>query len=120
MKFAYLIMAHDSPNLLLRLLQALDYKNCDIYLHIDKKSKEFSNVSFKNIVKNANLFVYSKFNVYWGDISQTKCQFYLLKQATQKHHDYYHLLSGHDVLIKKIPKLMTTALFQKTAQSMIQ
>ena len=37
MKHAYLIMAHNEWDMLNKLIQALDYPNNDIYLHIDKK-----------------------------------------------------------------------------------
>lgn len=39
MKHAYLIMAHNEWELLNKLINALDYSDNDIYLHIDKKSK---------------------------------------------------------------------------------
>ena len=97
MKFAYLIMAHDSLEQLQLLLEALDYEENDIYLHVDRKSR-LAIESLKT--QNANLHVSSKYAVYWGDISQTKCQIYLLNEAIKSYHDYYHLLSGHDFPIK--------------------
>ena len=38
-KHAYLIMAHHRFDVLKMLLTDLDYKDNDIYLHIDKKQK---------------------------------------------------------------------------------
>ena len=38
-KHAYLIMAHNNPYILKKLLNLIDDKRNDIYLHIDKKSK---------------------------------------------------------------------------------
>lgn len=99
MKFAFLIMAHNHYEQLILLLKQLDRQNADIYLHIDAKSK-IKTSDFNNILKNANLYVYKKFKVYWGDLSQTKCQLYLLNEALKSKHDYYHLLSGSDLLIK--------------------
>jgi glycosyltransferase len=100
MKFAYLIMAHDNPNQLKILLELLDYGINDIYLHIDPKSRELKNVNWLGCVKYAKIYTYSKYNVLWGDISQTKCQMFLLKEALRFHHDYYHLISGKDLPIK--------------------
>lgn len=100
MKFAYLIMAHDNPDQLIRLLKQLDWSMNDIYLHLDKRSTCFDFGVIGSAVVNANLFIYSKYRVYWGDISQTKCQIYLLKQAVSTYHDYYHLLSGKDFPLK--------------------
>lgn len=100
MKFAYLIMAHDNPEQLKILLRSLDDKNNEIFLHIDKKSDLINKSELYNFTKNAQLNIYSKFNVYWGDMSQTKCQLFLLREAAKTYHDYYHLLSGHDLLLK--------------------
>ena len=38
MKHAYLIMAHNEPYILEKLLKLIDYSDNDIFLHIDKKS----------------------------------------------------------------------------------
>lgn len=110
MKFAYLIMAHDNEAQLKLLIKVLDYKENDIYLHIDKKS-ELKEKVFE--VRNAKLYIYRKVSVYWGDISQTKCQFFLLNEALKSYHDYYHLLSGHDFPIK--PHKEIVAFFEKNA-----
>lgn len=97
MKFAYLIMAHDNESQLKMLLDALDYEENDVYLHIDKKS----NINMDSYKMNrAKLYLYKKYSVYWADFSQTKCQVFLLKEAIKERHDYYHLLSGHDFPIK--------------------
>lgn len=103
MKFAYLIMAHDNEEQLRILIDALDYQENDIYLHIDKKSdlniKTFS-------TENAKLHIYKCFSVYWGDMSQTKCQIFLLSEAIKEYHDYYHLISGHDLPIKSHDRIV--------------
>lgn len=97
MKFAYLIMAHDNEEQLRMLIDVLDHPENDIYLHVDKKS---GLKDAKFTVKKAKIHLHDRFSVYWGDISQTKCQMFLLKEAVKEHHDYYHLLSGHDLPIK--------------------
>ena len=50
MKHAYLIMAHNEPYILERLLKLIDDKRNDIYLHIDKKWHDFDFEYFKKIV----------------------------------------------------------------------
>lgn len=97
MRFAYLIMAHDNESQLRLLLSSLDYPENEIYLHIDRKSC-LDNSLFRT--QKAALHVYQCFSVYWGDLSQTKCQIFLLKEAIKEKHDYYHLISGHDFPIK--------------------
>ena len=90
-------MAHDNEEQLRLLIEALDYPENDIYLHIDKKSS-IRKIQFET--KNAQLKVYSRYAVYWGDLSQTRCQVFLLTEAIKEKHDYYHLISGHDFPIK--------------------
>ena len=101
MKFAYLIMAHDNIEQLKLLLKALDFPENDIYLHLDKKNKDLNVEMYKNYTKCAKIYVFSKYKVYWADLSQTKCQFFLLTKAVCTYHDYYHLISGADFPIKK-------------------
>lgn len=101
MKFAYLIMAHKNLPQLLTLIKLLDYENNDLYIHVDKKSQNINLKMLKNQTKYAKVYIFSEIKVYWADISQTKCEFYLLSQAVKKGYDYYHLLSGSDLPIKR-------------------
>lgn len=104
MRFAYLIMAHNNEMQLKTLIDALDYPENTIYLHIDKKSK----INLKAFdTKKARLYVYRRFSVYWGDLSQTKCQFFLLEEAIKGNHDYYHLISGQDFPIKPHSEILS-------------
>lgn len=65
MKFAYMIMAHDEPCILNRLLQMLDYPENDIFLHIDSKS---TSINFKSLhTHNARLELVRSNSVTWGD-----------------------------------------------------
>lgn len=98
-RHAYLIMAHNEFKVLNILLQLLDDKRNDIYLHIDKKVSAVP--SLPNVV-NARLCVLSKrHNVHWGDITQIKTEMALYKEAySHGPYQYYHLLSGVDLPIK--------------------
>ncbi len=99
-KFAFLIMAHNNYEQLKILLNLLDFKNNEIYLHIDKKSSTINQEDLFCILKKAKLHVYKKFYVYYADISQTECQTFLLEEACKSYHDYYHLISNADLPIK--------------------
>lgn len=100
-KHAYLIIAHNEFEILGRLLSMLDDKDNDIYLHIDKKVKEFDESSFRKFVCNSPLiFIENKVDVQWGNFSQIECELRLLEEATKQYHDYYHLLSGVDLPLK--------------------
>lgn len=52
------------------------------------------------VILSARLHVYKLFKVYHADISQTKCQIFLLQEATKVYHDYYHLISNADLPLK--------------------
>lgn len=106
-------MAHDNEKQLLKLLKMLDYKDNDIFLHLDKKNNSFNTDKIKQQVQIATIHIYSKYKVYWGDISQTKCQMFLLEESTKTFHDYYHLLSGHDLVLKTHEEIMS--FFEKYA-----
>lgn len=99
-KHAYLIMAHNEFDILEKQLRLLDDYRNDIYIHIDKKVKQFNFNYYKNIVKNSNVYYTERIDVRWGDFSQIKCELILLKKAIQKEYMYYHLISGVDMPLK--------------------
>lgn len=82
------------------LLHLLDHTENDIYLHIDKKS-DIQESECARCISKARVHTYKLYPVYHGDISLTECQLFLLREAVKEQHDYYHLLSGHDLPIKK-------------------
>lgn len=98
MKHAYLIMAHNEWELLNKLVNALDYPDNDIYLHIDKKSK-FDKACI-DIPKYSRIYYVKRRNVNWGGDSQIKCILEMLSTAYKRRYSYYHLLSGVDVPIE--------------------
>lgn len=100
MKHAYLIMAHNEFTILEKLIKMLDYENNDIYVHVDKKVKDFSQEHFLGMVQKAHLVFTERISVFWGGVSQIETELLLLKVATKSYHDYYHLLSGVDLPIK--------------------
>ena len=83
MKHAFLIIAHSNWWQLKKLIECLDSGTHDIYVHIDKKSKDFD-----------------EFEVYWGGFSQVQVEMFLLKQAYTNDYDYYHIISGADLPLK--------------------
>ena len=100
MKHAYLIMAHNEFELLHVLISMLDDARNDIYLHVDKKAKDFAPSDFST--KHAHLFILDKrLDVRWGHFSQIKLEMLLFETAAKKGpYAYYHLLSGVDLPIK--------------------
>ncbi len=100
-KHAYLIMAHNNLYVLEKLLKLLDYEKNDIFLHVDKKCKEFKAREFKNKLKKSNLYIVKRRTIEWASPSQMMCEIELLEQATTQYkYSYYHLLSGSDMPLK--------------------
>ena len=50
-KHAYLIMAHNQPQILKKLLTLLDHEQNDIYIHVDKKMKKFDIREYEELLK---------------------------------------------------------------------
>ncbi len=100
MKHAYLVIAHNEPYILEKQLKLIDDERNDIYIHIDKKWKDFDFDYFKKIVKKSNLYFTPRLDVRWGTYMQIKCELSLLKMAYSNKYAYYHLISGIDMPLK--------------------
>lgn len=98
---AYLIMAHNHPGQLRKLLEMLDDERNAIFVHIDKKAT-FDRTALQGCCFKAQLHVLAeRKDIRWGDLSQIMGELLLLETATQMgQFDYYHLLSGADLPIK--------------------
>ena len=99
-KHAYLIIAHNNFYILERLLKLIDDDRNDIYIHIDKKVKNFDFNYFNNICRKSTVKFIKRIKVYWGGYSQVQCELNLLKASIGNNYEYYHLLSGVDLPIK--------------------
>lgn len=101
MKFAYLIMVHNRFDVLKELLIDLDDERNDIFLHIDKKTKNVDFDSIKQIVKKSRIYFIPRMKIFWGDFSQIKCIWSLLEYATKNgYYDYYHFMVGVEYPLK--------------------
>lgn len=95
-KHAYLIIAHNEPEILNLLISALDDERNDIYVHIDKKAP-FDGSNLK-AVKSHLRVVEPRLDARWGDFSLVEVELLLFTEAYQsKSYAYYHLLSGTDL-----------------------
>ena len=103
-KIAFLVLAHTDAKHFKKLIQALDY-NCDIYVHIDKKS-DLS--TFKAEVKSNNVFfLEDRIYVSWASISTNDAELKLIKEALKQKNKYSHaiFLSGADYPIKSMKEI---------------
>lgn len=99
-KQAILIIAHNHPAQLHKLLHALDSEYFDIFLHIGKDSK-LKPADFAPDCAVSQLHIYKKLRVRWSGYSLVQAELFLLRQATATdHYGHYHLISGADFPIK--------------------
>ncbi|WP_187118922.1 beta-1,6-N-acetylglucosaminyltransferase [Bacillus marasmi] len=99
-KYAYLIMAHNNFKVLEKLIKLIDYEKNDIYIHVDKKTKDFDKDYFSTLPKKSNIYFAPRIEINWGGLSQIICELSLLEMACAKNYSYYHLLSGADLPLK--------------------
>lgn len=101
MKHAFLIEAHNNWEQLKKLLTVLDDADNDIYVHIDKKSKDFEVSYFDNAASLSEIHFYQEYKVYWGGYSQIQVECLLMEKAYEAgKYSYYHIISGNDLSLK--------------------
>ena len=100
MRHAFLIIAHNNWWQLRTLIRLLDEKDHDLYIHIDKKSRDFVRSDFEGIAEQSRLCFYQEYKVYWGGYSQVETELFLFEKAHEERYDYYHLISGGDLPLK--------------------
>lgn len=100
-KHAYLIMTYNQFYILEKLLQLIDDERNDIFIHVDRKVKNFDVNYFKKLIKKSNIFFIDRYDIRWADISQTMGILSLLEESRKNGpYRYYHLLSGTDLPLK--------------------
>jgi hypothetical protein len=105
-RLAYLIMAHEHPPQLLRLVNALDCERAIFCIHIDRKvdARPFQNA----IGDRRNVhFVQDRVNANWMGFSLVEATLRLLALAVREGFDYCVLLSGADYPIKSNEALLS-------------
>lgn len=78
-KHAYLIIAHNEEKVLQYLIKSIDDVRNDIYINIDKKSKELNEKELAKCLRYSNIYFLHE-DVRWGDQSQVHCEILLMKK----------------------------------------
>lgn len=73
-KQAYLIIAHKDDYTFHTLISMLDDENNDIFIHMDKKNKEYNEEDTKKLVKKAGIYHSSRSSVAWGGVQPHQCR----------------------------------------------
>ena len=93
MKIAYLIMVHDRPDRLKRLVNAVQTPWADIYVHVDKR---VALSPFKEGLRDFPVrFIEPRVKVHWMGWSDFLAMLRLLREASHhRKYDYYKFLTG--------------------------
>ncbi|WP_190566902.1 beta-1,6-N-acetylglucosaminyltransferase [Nostoc parmelioides] len=99
MNLAYLILAHNNPKHLQKLINSLDTSNVHFFVHVDNKSDILPFQA--TISSNKVTFIPERSNIFWGEFSMVKATIDLMKTALDTQiFDYLILISGSDYPLK--------------------
>lgn len=99
-KIAYLLVAHKCPEQVNMFIeQLLNYGDCDVYVHVDKKNHNL----FNKIIESPRVFKCSMYDVRWGSFEIVKAAIELMRMTKRSGTVYTHIYfgSGQDLLVKK-------------------
>lgn len=99
-KIAHLILAHNNPVQLARLISKLQHPDATFYLHLDAKADI---AQFSDLLKTPQVyFIQRRIKVYWGSYSivQATINSFVEILAANKGYHFINLLSGNDYPIK--------------------
>ena len=98
MKIAYLILAHNTPKHVQRLVSALSASSSSFFIHVDRKSNLADFAGIKGDVE----FTAKRVSVFWGDFSQVEAILVLIRAALadERRFDRFVLISGADYPIR--------------------
>jgi len=92
-RIAYLLVVHDNPGVLKKLIAALLCQDCGFFIHIDQKSDtcRFSGIKGDNVFLSRE-----RISVYHSGFTQVEATLLLLRQALSQpqDYDYFVLLGG--------------------------
>jgi len=93
MRIAYLVLAHDRPQQLRKLVDAIQAPWADIFIHIDKKAEL---APFIDACAGAPVHFHEpRRKIYWGGWTSLRVQLEMLEAACSPQYKYYQLLSGY-------------------------
>ena len=104
-KHAYLITAYNNWDILGKQILLLDDERNDIYLMIDRKTKDFSPGRLP-VCEHAGFFLMERIEIFWAHYSQVQAVLNMLHKAFEEEkrrqfrYTYFHLLSGVCLPIK--------------------
>jgi len=96
MKIAYIILAHKNPLQVVRLVQALLYKNTSFFIHIDKKTNIAPFREALGKLTGADIRFVKREDGRWGGLGIVQGTLNALREVAAGQFEYAVLLSGLD------------------------
>ncbi len=102
LKHAYLIVANNNFTVLKYALSMIDDPRNVVFLLIDKKTKNVNFGEFSKVLRESELIILPRINIYWGGFSQIEAELYLIEAAIKydEEFSYYHYFQGADLPLK--------------------
>jgi len=96
MRLAHLILAHNNPAQLARLVRHLSHDDADVYIHLDTKA-DIHQFEAVNLIPNT-FFVKNRVNMVWCEYSTIQGTLNAMEEIMRSGKEYTHinLLSGND------------------------
>src|SRR6202012_648075 len=119
MRLAHLILAHDKPAQLERLVKRLAHPDADIYIHIDGKI-DMALFAALDLPEGAN-FIKNRVAIRWADFSMMTATLSSFEEmmASGKEYSHLNLLSGHDYALKN-PEVVHKFLFANQGKTFMR
>jgi hypothetical protein len=118
MKIANLIIFHDDPRAIERILKAMQHPGCSFYLHLDKKV-DIKPYQYLTRFPNT-FFVKDRQSVRWAGYSQLEAIVATIGEIIESgiEYDFINLLSGQDYPIKPVTQIYNF-LFENQGKSFL-
>ncbi|HEY8082594.1 MAG TPA: beta-1,6-N-acetylglucosaminyltransferase [Solirubrobacterales bacterium] len=107
MRLAIVVLAHDKPDQLARLLSALCHPQVRLYLHVDRRSElaPFTSAVADAGVREVELL--PRHPSAWGSADLVDAALEGLTQGVKDGCDYFALISGHDFPLRPVGEIHT-------------
>lgn len=99
-RHAYLLQTYKNTYVLEKALKLIDDERNDIYIHVDKKCKDWDYERYTGCVEKSRLFFTERTSCHWAAYSQLNAMLLLCKNAAKGNYSYYHLFSEACMPIK--------------------
>jgi hypothetical protein len=105
MRLAHLIIAHKEPAQVERLVKRLSHPDCDIFIHVDKKTDQ---TDFAYLARQESVrFISDRQSIRWAGYSFTKAILVGMKEVLAAgRYDFINLLSGQDYPLQPMDTLV--------------